>query len=350
MGEWKRPLVYSTPEQEWETVRTRVGLIDVSSLGKLELQGRDSGRLLDFLYTHRFSNLKVGRIRYGVVCGDDGIILDDGTVSRLAEDRFYITTTTGNVSFMESWFRWWIAVLDLCAHVTDVTADYAAVNLAGPQAREVLSGLTEVDVSSQGFRYMQCGEGEVAGVPARLLRIGFVGETGWEIHCPASFGPALWDSLLEAGRPFQMTPFGVEAQRILRLEKKHLIVGQDTDALSNPVEAGMSWVIKDDKEDFVGKACLMVVTGRAPENQLVGFVSEHRVEEGSAVVVAGEPVGRVTSARLVPGQGQYVGMAWVPAEGSSDGTIFTIGQGGKRFTARIHDLPFYDPGGERLRQ
>ena len=350
MGEWKRPLVYSTPEQEWEAVRKRVGLIDVSTLGKLELQGRDSGQLLDVLYTHRFSNLKVGRIRYGVVCGDDGIILDDGTVSRLAEDRFYITTTTGNVNFMESWFRWWIALLDLCAHVTDVTADYAAVNLAGPRAREVLNELTEVDVSSQGFRYMQCAEGEVAGVPARLLRTGFVGETGWEIHCPASYGDSLWESLLEAGRPFKITPFGVEAQRILRLEKKHLIVGQDTDALSNPVEAGMSWVIKGDKEDFVGKACLMLVTGRAPQNQLIGFVSEHRIEEGSAVVVDGKPVGRVTSARLVPGQGKCFGMAWVPAERSSDGTIFTIGQGGKHFSARAHALPFYDPRGERLRQ
>ena len=140
MGEWMRPFSYGKPEEEWRAVREHVGVIDVSTLGKLEVQGRDAGKLLDLVYTHHFSNLKPGRIRYGVLCGEDGIILDDGTVSRLADDHFYITTTTGNISFVEQWMDWWAVVSGFCAHVTEITANFAAVNLAGPKARTVLSG------------------------------------------------------------------------------------------------------------------------------------------------------------------------------------------------------------------
>ncbi len=350
MGEWKRPHTYTSPEMEWRAVRERVGLIDVSTLGKLELRGRDAARLLDRVYTHVFSSLKVGRIRYGIICGDDGIILDDGTVSRLAEDCFYITTTTGNVEFVERWLDWWIAGTGLCAHVTNVTGDFAAVNLAGPKARDVLRKVTSLDASPAAFKYMTSAQGEVAGVPALLLRIGFVGETGWEIHFPACYGEHLWDALLEAGKEFGIMPFGVEAQRILRLEKKHIIVGQDTDALSNPLEADMEWVVKFEKEDFIGRPGLVAARARGFHNRLVGFVTETLVEEGSAVVVDQKPVGRVTSARLSPGRNRCVGLAWVPYELSADGKSFTIRSNGSTVAARVHQEPFYDPQGGRLKE
>jgi sarcosine oxidase subunit alpha len=348
MGEWKRPHTYTTPEQEWQAVRERAGIIDVSTLGKLEVKGADAARLLDKVYTHVFSSLKVGRARYGVICGDDGIILDDGTVSRLAEDHFYITTTTGNVEFVERWLDWWVAGTNLCAHVTNVTGDFAALNLAGPRAREILQKLTSLDVSA--FKYMSCAEAEVVGVPARLLRIGFVGETGWEIHYPACYGEYLWETLLEAGRDFGIAPFGVEAQRILRLEKKHLIVGQDTDALSNPFEADMAWVVKFEKADFIGKPGLLAARSQGIHNQLVGFVAEKLVAEGSAVVVNQKPVGRVTSARISPGQKRCVGLAWVPHDLSSEGTVFNIQSNGGTIAGRVQHAAFYDPDGLRLKE
>ena len=349
MGEWMRPFSYGKPEEEWRAVRERVGVIDVSTLGKLEVQGRDAGKLLDLVYTHHFSNLKPGRIRYGVLCGEDGIILDDGTVSRLAEDHFYITTTTGNISFVEQWLDWWAVVSRFCAHVTEVTANFAAVNLAGPKARQVLSRVTGLDLSNESFRYMRCRTATVAGVPARLLRIGFVGETGWEIHVPASCGAYLWDTLLEAGADLGIAPFGVEAQRILRLEKKHFIVGQDTDALSNPIESNMGWVVKMDKPDFIGRQALRKARKEGAYNRLVGFVTSRRVQEGTAVVRDRQPVGRVTSARWIPHQNRCIGLAWVPEEDSADGSPIRISHEGALLPGRVHAAPFYDPKGSRLR-
>jgi sarcosine oxidase subunit alpha len=350
MGEWKRPHTYTSSPEEWKRVRECVGLIDVSTLGKISLQGHDAAKLLDKIYTHIFSSLRPGRSRYGVICGDDGIILDDGTVSRLGEDDFYITTTTGNIEFVEKWLKWWIAGTDWCAHVTNVTSDYAAVNLAGPNARNVLRKLTSADVSSSTFKYMHCARAEVGGVPAILLRIGFVGETGWEIHYPACYGEYLWDALLEAGAEFGIGCFGVEAQRILRLEKKHVVVGQDTDALSTPYEADLEWVVKFEKEDFIGKSALLAAKDRGVPNKLVGFIAEGPVQDGSAVVVDRRPVGRVTSARLSPLQNRWIGLALVPSQLSSGESSFDIQTEGRFVKAKVHSQPFYDPEGLRLRE
>ncbi|HEV8717136.1 MAG TPA: glycine cleavage T C-terminal barrel domain-containing protein, partial [Candidatus Binatia bacterium] len=351
LGEWKRPYAYTSPAQEHRAVRERVGLIDVSTLGKLDIKGRDAARLLDKVYTHIFSTLPVGRVRYGVMCDDSGVILDDGTVSRLAADHFFITTTTGNIEFVEQWFKSWAAGSGMCVHLTNVTAGLAAMNLAGPQARAVLSQLTDLDLSAPAFPYLRCAHGTVAGVPALLLRIGFVGESGWEIHVPAEYGEHVWDAVMEAGQEFGIAPFGVEAQRILRLEKKHLIVGQDTDALSSPLEADMGWAVKFDKEDFVGKKALVFLQQQGLRQKLVGFVLRDGilVEGGSAVIVNGKPVGRIASARMSPYLGKCIGLAWVPTEVAADGTPLQIHTNGATALADIVGPPFYDPEGKRLR-
>jgi sarcosine oxidase subunit alpha len=303
------------------------------------------------VYTHSFSSLRVGRVRYGVMCDDSGIILDDGTVSRLAEDHFFLTTTTGNIDFVEQWLKSWIVGTGKCVHITNVTAGLAAMNLAGPQARAVLGKLTDQDLSSANFPYLACVHGEVAGVPALLLRIGFVGETGWEIHVPAEYGEHVWDALMEAGKEFGIAPFGVEAQRILRLEKKHLIVGQDTDALSNPLEADMAWVVKFDKADFIGKRALASVQQRGLRQKLVGFVMRDStfVEGGSAVAINGKPVGRVASSRLSPYTGKWIGLAWVPMEIAANSTPLQIRVNGTMVVADVVNAPFYDPEGKRLK-
>ncbi|MBI4552272.1 MAG: (2Fe-2S)-binding protein, partial [Candidatus Latescibacteria bacterium] len=351
MGLWKRPKLYTSAFEEYKAVRERVGLIDVGTLGKLDVKGTDAVFLLDKVYTNGYRTLKPGRVRYGVMCDDAGIILDDGTVTRLSDDHFFITTTTGNIEFVHEWLEWWAAGTDLCVHVTNVTAGYAAVNLAGPRARDLLSTLTDVDLSTSAFPYMAAAQGKVAGIPALMLRIGFVGELGYEMHVPAEYGEALWDALMDAGQPFGIAPFGVETQRILRLEKKHIIVGQDTDALSNPLEADMAWIVKFDKPDFIGKASLLRVQERGLQQKLVGFVIEDGVgvDEGNAVVANDASVGRVTSFRPSPAMGKGVGMAWVPAGMAGEGAPLSIHVPHGVAVAQVYTRPFYDPEGTRLK-
>ena len=352
LGPWQRPYSYGSPQEECLAVRQRVGIIDVGTLGKLDIRGLDSPQLLDKVYTHRFSDLGVGRIRYGVLCADDGTIIDDGTVTRMAEDRYFVTTTTGNVELIEQWFKWWLVGTGMCCHVANVTSAFGAINVAGPRARDVLSKLTDVDLSPGAFRYMRSAQGAVASVPTLFLRIGFVGETGWELHFPAEYGEHMWDALMDAGKEFGVSPFGVEAQRILRLEKKHIIVNQDTDAVSNPLESDMGWTVRFDKDDFIGRGGLAATRDRGMRNKLVGFVMRDGLvpEDGAPVLEGRAPVGRVTSSRLSPTMGKGFGLAWVPAEMAQDGREILIRIGGRDVPADVTLRPVYDPEGKRLRE
>ncbi len=360
MGEWKRPRFYKTRktseekacvEEEYHAVRERVGLIDVSTLGKLYVKGRDAGKLLDKVYAGRLSDLRPGRVRYSVLCDEAGIMLDDGTVSRLAEDHYFITTTTGNLEFVEQWLEWWLIGTGWDVHITNVTGGLAAVNLAGSKARAVLATLTPCDLNTKAFPYMACRRAEVVGIEALLMRIGFVGETGWEIHFPAESGAYLWRALLETGREFDIRPFGVEAQRLLRLEKRHVIVGVDTDALTNPFEAGMAWVAKLDKGDFIGRVALRRLASRKPHQNLTGFIMSEEAlpEDGAAVLVDGKLAGRVTSVRYSPLNRKAVGLAWVLAELAHEGAEVDVRVAGRLVRAHITQQAFYDPEGERLR-
>ena len=358
-GDWKRPEYYTLPDEECRAVHEGVGLIDLSTLGKLDIQGKDAVWLLEKVYNNQYEKLKVGRIRYGVMCDDSGIIFDDGTVSRVAEDRFFVTTTTSGIDTVEQWLNWWVIGTGKTIHITNVTAAYAAVNLAGPRARDVLAGLTDLDMSNEALPYMAFAEGEVAGIPARLLRIGFVGELGYEIHCPAEHGESLWEVLMEAGKPYGIAPFGVEPQRILRLQKGHIIVGQDTDALSNSFEADMAWIVKLNKPDFIGRHALERIQKTGLRWKLIGFEVEDAstvAEEGDQIVPAdnidgpnGRILGRVTSSRFSRRLGKSIGLGWVLAEMSEPGTEIYIRVGGRPQKAVITPPPFYDPEGKRLK-
>ena len=352
-GDWRRAYDYGDPKGEALAVHRAAGLIDVSTLGKLIVRGPDAGELLDRLYPNRFSNLKPGRIRYGVIASDAGRIMDDGTICRLDDDSFYVTTTSSGAGAMFDWFTWWLADWDLDVHLTDVTQGLSAVNLAGPKAREIIGGLTELDCSAEAFTYLDGKRAEVAGVPCLILRIGFVGEVGYEIHFPAAHGEHLWDALTEAGAPHGLKPFGLEPQRLLRLQKLHIIVGQDTDSESHPFAAAMPWIVKLDKEqDFIGKWALERFAEAPLETALVGFKlpNGHVPTEGAAVLPEGDgAVGQVTSARFSHQLGSVIGMAWVPAALAKDGARVTISDEGKRLQAEVVTRPFYDPDGEVLR-
>ncbi len=286
--------------------------------------------------------------------GDDaGRITDDGTVCRLDDESFYVTTTSSGADAVESWFAWWLAEWDLEVHLTEVSQGLSAFNLAGPRSREILSALTDLDCSNDSFSYLDGKRAHVAGVPCLLLRIGFVGELGYELHCPGPLAEHLWDVLVEAGEPDGIRAFGLEPQRILRLQKMHILVGQDTDAESNALEAAMPWIVKLDKdEDFIGRWALESVQERGEENKLVGFtISNGDVpREGAAVVGdGGEPVGRVTSSRFSPKLARSIGLAWVPIALAEDGATITLADDGRRLSAQVQTAPFYDPDQERLR-
>jgi sarcosine oxidase subunit alpha len=198
---------------------------------------------------------------------------------------------------------------------------------------------------------MACRSAEVAGVSALLMRIGFVGETGWEIHYPAECGEHLWSALMDAGQQFGIRPFGVEAQRLLRLEKRHVIVGVDTDALTNPYEAGMAWVVKHDKEDFIGKFALGKLAGAPSQQSLIGFImsAKELPEDGAAILVDGALAGRVTSARYSPAQQNVIGLGWVTAGAAVEGAGIEVRVAGTPAKATVTRQVFYDPDGARLK-
>jgi sarcosine oxidase subunit alpha len=352
-GDWQRAYDYGDPEKEVLSVHRAAGLIDVSTLGKLLVRGPEAGAFLDRLYPNRLSNLKPGRIRYGVLTSDAGRIMDDGTITRLDEETFYVTTTSSGAGAVEQWFAWWLADWRMEVQMSDVTQALGAMNLAGPRSREILARLTDLDTSPDSFTYLDARQARVAGIPCLLLRIGFVGELGYEIHCPAAYGQDLWDAILEAGGSDGIRPFGLEPQRILRLQKQHIIVGQDTDSESTPYGAAMPWAVKLDKEeDFIGKWALAHAAEHPAETALVGFtLSNGKVPtEGAAVLDrAGVVAGQVTSARHSVVLGKVIGMAWVPAALASSGESITIADNGSRLEASVVTEPFYDAPGELLR-
>ncbi len=357
-GQWIRAEHYGDAVAEVRAVREAVGLIDVSSLGKLRLTGPGVPDLLQRVYINKWRKLGVGQSRYGVMCNDEGIVLDDGVCARVGEQEWYMSTTSSGATGMYDWMQWWIqSGWGEGIHLTNVTEAYAAMNLAGPRTRDVLSALTDIDLSDAAFPYMAVRSGDVAGVPCRLLRIGFTGELSYEIHCPSGHALHLWEALIDAGQPHGLKPFGVEAQRVLRLEKGHIIVGHDTDGLTDPIMANMEWAVKLDKSDFLGMRHLSRVAKHGPRERLVGFKvppGGTKPEEGMQIVAAsnGQPqvIGWVTSCRLSPTLGEVIGLCWLPAElGDRNGAEFTIHIDGRSQVASVWHGAFYDPEGKRLR-
>ena len=352
-GDWRRAYDYGDPEGEALSVHEAAGLIDVSTLGKLIVSGPQAGELLDRLYPNRLSNLKPGRVRYGVLTSDAGRIMDDGTITRIDDETFYVTTTSSGAGAVEQWFSWWLADWRMDVQLSDVTQALCAVNLAGPRAREILSRVSDVDCSPEAFAYLDSRQASVAGVPALLIRIGFVGELGYEIHFPAAYGEDVWNAIMIAGKGDGIRPFGLEPQRILRLQKQHIIVGQDTDSESTPFGAGMPWAVKLDKdEQFIGRWALEHAASAPAETALVGFTvaSGHVPTEGAVVLDArGGAAGQVTSARHSRQLERVIGMAWVPSALANDGQTIAISDEGARIAASVMTEPFHDPAGELLR-
>ncbi|WP_020680797.1 2Fe-2S iron-sulfur cluster-binding protein [Marinobacterium rhizophilum] len=359
-GAWLRPEYYGMPDQrepsilrEVQAVRTALGLIDVSTLGKIEVMGPDAAKLLDGSYTMRMSTIRTGMTRYALMVDDSGVIVDDGIVGRVAEDRFYVTATTSHSEATYRTLSRHIVEWGLDVRLVNRTGVLAAMNLAGPHARQLLAPLTDIDLAEDAFPYLGMREGQLCGIPVRLIRVGFVGELGYEIHLPVDAAATLWDRLMSAGAEFGIRPFGVEAQRVLRLEKGHIIVGQDTDGLTNPFEAAMAWAVPlKSKPYFVGRPSLALLKARC-SRKLIGFrlpkgYSGERPKECHLIIENGEMAGRITSIAYSPSLGQLIGLAMVDlplAEASLSLSVCV--DSGDLIQIEPCALPFYDAEGKR---
>ena len=360
-GVWLRPEYYQVGDkskeqavaEEVRAVRQSLGIIDVGTLGKLEVYGADAAEFLERVYTGRFANMKVGMTRYAVMCDESGVMMDDGVVARLAEHQFYFTTTTTGSATVYRELTRLNTMWRLNVGIVNVTGHYAAVNLAGPRSREVLQTLVDIDIDEVAFPYLGVREGNVNGAPARLMRVGFVGELGYEVHVPAEYGAALWDSLMEAGKRFGIRPFGVEAQRLLRLEKGHVIIGQDTDGLTTPFEAAAGFAVKMDKPFFIGQRSLKIIQAKPLRQTLIAFEIDEPYagpvpKECHLIIDRGDMAGRVTSVARSEALGKVIGLAYVtPALANVGGKISIRIDGGTMIEATILKPPFYDPQGAR---
>jgi sarcosine oxidase subunit alpha len=352
-GAWLRPADYGDAAAEARAVREGLGLIDVSTLGKLELSGRDAAALLGFLLPRPVDRLAPGRVRYHTMVREDGVLYEDGTTSHLEPGTYYVSTTTGNADAIYADMAWWIERRRLDVQLRNLGPALAAVNLSGMGSRDLLQPFVDVDLSNAAFPYMSCRSARLADVPVRLFRIGFTGELSYEIHFPAEYGESLWDWLLERGQPHGLTPFGVEAQRILRLEKGHLIPGVDTDALTSPFGAGVGFTCEVGDRDFVGRAFLARERGQAPRDRLVSFRLAPGTpvpDDGVLVFAEDRMIGRVTSARASPALGTGIGLAWVAASHAAAGTRLRIRLAdGRDVSGEVIAQAPYDPDGKRLR-
>ncbi|MCE7763162.1 FAD-dependent oxidoreductase [Pseudomonas putida] len=359
-GIWQRPAYYGKPEErercmeeEARHVREKVGLIDVSTLGGLDVRGPDAAELLERVYTFGFAKLPVGRTRYALMTNEHGVVIDDGVCARLGEQHFYVTATTSGVDRIYQQMLKWNAQWRLDVDITNVTAALAAVNLAGPLSRQVLAKVCDdVDLSAEAFPYLGVRQGKVAGIPARILRVGFVGELGYEVHVPARHAERLWDALMQAGAGLGIRPFGVETQRLLRLEKGHVIISQDTDGMTHPAEIDMQWAIGRKKPFFVGKRSIEILEAQPLKRKLVGFTlpqGSPQPLEGHLVLDGPDISGNVTSCEYSHTLGQIIGLAYAGAHQATPGMHIPIRvEGGAMVHAKVVQLPFHDP--DNLRQ
>jgi sarcosine oxidase subunit alpha len=353
--------MHAAVARECLAVRNSCGIFDASTLGKIEVVGKDAATFMNRMYVNSWSNLAVGRSRYGVLLRDDGFVYDDGVVARTAENRFHVTTTTGGaarvLALMEDYVQteW----TDLDVWLTSTTEQWAVVAVQGPNARKVLEPLIEgVDMSARALPHMSVVHGKICGVPMLLFRVSFTGELGFEVNVPADYGLAVWEAIHQAGLQHGMTEYGTETMHVLRAEKGYIIVGQDTDGTVTPDDAGLSWAIGKNKEDFLGKRSLMRPTMSSPDRkQLVGLATvdpQVVLEEGAQVAPQAalkppfRPIGHVTSSYRSAALGRSIALAMVSGGRARTGQTLYVSMPGGDIPVQVTSPVFYDSQGSRL--
>ena len=369
VGQWKRPWYYpkagetihDAVNRECLATRNSVGILDASTLGKIEIKGKDSAQFLEMMYTNNWMKLPVGMARYGFMLGEDGMVMDDGVTIRLAEDHFYMHTTSGGaagvLSSMERWLQTEWPEMEV--FLTSVTDHWATAAVVGPNSRKVVSAICEgIDFSAEAFPFMASRVGKIGELECRVNRISFSGELAYEVNLPANYGRFMWEKLMEAGAKYDITPYGTETMHVLRAEKGYVIVGQDTDGSITVDDLGMSWAVSKTKVDFLGKRSLTRPdTARTDRKQLVGLLTEEPdsvLPEGAQLVNdpgAATPVpmvGHVSSSYYSACCGHSIAMALVKDGRRRMGeTVYAPLADGRVLKATITQPLFYDKEGAK---
>ncbi|MFN2644103.1 MAG: glycine cleavage T C-terminal barrel domain-containing protein, partial [Burkholderiales bacterium] len=321
VGQWKRPWYYGRDmheavQREARATRSAIGVLDASTLGKIDIQGRDAGVFLDRIYTGRFSNLAVGRARYGLMCREDGMVFDDGVTARLGEQHFHMTTTTGGAARVLEWLEEYLQTEwpEFEVYCTSVTEQWATIALAGPEARELMAELAPA-LDLNAFTFMSVRDATVAGIEARVFRISFTGELSYEINVPGDQGLVMWQAVMAAGEKYGITPYGTETMHLLRAEKGFIIVGQETDGTVTPHDLGLERLVAADK-DFIGRRSLeRPDTRRADRKQLVGLLPADKHEvlpEGAQITEVDTPLPRRHGGKPIPMLGHVTSSYYSP--------------------------------------
>ncbi len=370
VGQWRRSYTYpQASESKHEAinreilcVRTKVGLLDASTLGKIEIKGPDAAEFLDRIYTNTYSTLKVGKCRYGLMMNELGFLTDDGVTVRLADDHYLMHTTSGGADRIAAWLEEWLQTewTQYKVFVTPVTEQWGQFAVAGPHARVVLAKLSpDFDISNEAFPHMSFKQGHLGGYPVRVFRISFSGELSYEVATPANFGQGLWNALMEAGDEFGLSAYGTEALHVLRAEKGYIVVGDESDGTVTPIDVGLEGMVSKKKADFIGKRSLEQSFLKGPNRkQLVGLLTEDPTEvlpDGAYAVaqVKDKPpmelIGQVTSSYMSPTLGRSIAMALIQNGRARMGEVISFPlEGGKVIKATITDTVFYDKEGGRL--
>ncbi len=368
VGQWHRPWyfpqdgedLHAAVNRECLATRQSLGIMDASTLGKIDVRGPDAVEFLERIYTHNIASMKTGRCAYGVLLGEDGMLMDDGVMARLGEQRFYLTTTTGGAAAVLGWLESWLQTEwpELDVYLTSLTDQFSTIAVVGPNSRRLLQKVgCNIDLDNTSFPFMNVRDAELAGVPVQLFRVSFSGELAFEVNIDSNHALEMWRTLMDAGREFDITPYGTETMHVLRAEKGFVIIGQDTDGSVTPADAGMTWLLSKDK-DFLGKRSLSRPDcTRDNRKQLVGLLSvdgDTVLAEGAQLVAdpeAPEPVpmcGHVTSSYYSACLGHPVALALVESGRSKKGqTIHAVRGDGATTEVTIVSPVFYDPKGER---
>ena len=365
VGQWKRAWYYPRHNETMEDAVRReclatqrgIGILDYSTLGKIDVQGPDAARFLDFVYTNDKSRLAIGRCNYGFLLSEEGMLLDDGIAARLNESHFFLTTTTGGAARVMSWLERWLQTEwpDLKVYLTSLTDHWANIAINGPKSRDLISELSDdIDFSREAFPFMSFREGTVAGLPARVFRVSFSGELAFEINVPANYGRTVWDALMAAGKKYEITPYGTETMHVLRAEKGYIIVGQDTDGSVTPLDLGMGWILSKNKE-FLGKRSLCRSDMlRKDRKQLVGLLTEDPNEvlpEGGQIVAHPGSIpmpmeGHLTSSYFSARLGRSIALALLKGGRDRMGEVVSVPRFDERVVkAKVTSPVFYDPQG-----
>jgi sarcosine oxidase subunit alpha len=351
-GPWKRPAIYGDPLAEYWAVRRGVSIMDVGTLGKYRVCGPDATEFLDRLYPIEVRTIRPGRSRYGLLLNEAGHIFDDGLVAALDANDYFVSATSSGADAAEAWMRDWVESWRLRVHVVNQTTALGAINLAGPSSRVLLARLTTDAIDGETLPYGGLRRITVAGVPCIAIRVGFTGELSFELHHPRSRGVELWDALLHAGTDLGIRPHGLDTLKLLRLEKGHILVGQDTDFDTTPAKIGLQSLVRMRKPYFVGRSALERLATRPAQRRLVPmtFAGADAPDEGAQLMDGDRHVGYLTSSRYSPALECGVALGWVATNGGAEPTrVVAVSRGQRRDPGEIVSGPFYDPRSEKLR-